>query len=180
MPSAQRLIILPDSTRAIWIAICGCSFTLMAAAFHSEVGGFGFILGTVGVFFIAYVLTTQLRPLPLPRIEINDDGITWLALFHCRKIPWSEIDGIEHRWKVIDDTYDHDIRIWLAGGVNDAGQDRRHFDMHINIFLGNIRDSFAVASALSHWLSEIRSSVASGTSVLAHSQRPARVRCVVA
>jgi hypothetical protein len=184
MLSTSRLVVLPDSTNSVGAAVIGCLFLIAAIgymiAFQAWFNVIALFFAVIGALCVVYFWGTCRRPLPLPRIEIDNEGITSLALFHRRSISWSEISGLEEHSQERADGDDHGIRIWLAGAENGPADKRVHFDLDLGCFLNRSGDRFDATCEIADWLNEIRSCVASGASVISQARAPKLIRCVVA
>jgi hypothetical protein len=134
----------------------------------------------IGALCVLYFWGTRRRPLSLPRIEIDNQGITWLALFYRRSISWPEISGLQEHIRETADGDNHEIRIWLSESRDGSAQERPHFDLDLGCFLDKSGDGSDTACAVADWLNEIRSCAASGGNILNHASAPKHIRCVIA
>lgn len=183
MPSTARFVILPDRTNTTWATIVGCLLLIVAIgymiAFQAWFNVIALFFAAIGALCVLYFWGTFRRPLPLPRIEIDDKGITSLALFYRRSISWSEISGLEEHSQQLADGDDHGIRIWLTGAKDGPGDKRAHFDLRLGCFLDGSGDRFDATCEIADWLNEIRSYAASG-SFPNQARAPKHIRCLVA
>ncbi len=184
MPPAQRLVILPDVRNSVGVAIIGYVFLIASISYMIALDAWlnivALFFAVIGALCVLYFWGTRRRPLSLPRIEIDNQGITWLALFYRRSISWPEISGLQEHIRETADGDNHEIRIWLSESRDGSAQERPHFDLDLGCFLDKSGDGSDTACAVADWLNEIRSCAASGGNILNHASAPKHIRCVIA